>query len=75
MQAVSGRQLATSVCLRSALARIAVPMMMGGVRPPLTPLGAVMLDGGTVGDLGSARLDLALLPVDEDVSGLPRDGR
>jgi len=60
---------------------IVVPvMMMGGVRTPLSRasavvVGALMLDDETVGGLGSARLDLALLPVDEDVSGLSRDGR
>ena len=59
---------------------IVVPMMMGGVRPPLScasgVVGAMMLANGTAIDgLGSARLDLALLPVDEDVTGLSRDGR
>jgi len=60
---------------------IVVPvMMMGGVRTPLSRasavvVGALMLDDETVGGLGSARLDLALLAVDEDVSGLSRDGR
>jgi hypothetical protein len=54
---------------------IIVPMVGGMVGPPQSRLMMMLPGYGIIPGLGSARLDLALLPVDEDVSSLARDGR